>query len=467
MSETQQLAKWACDLEWKDIPPQTRVKAKQCLMEFLSCCLIARQEEPVRLLIDALKQFGAAPQAAVIGNEVKLSAEQAAMVNGAMGHVWEIDDTHRHTMSHPGDSVIPAALAAAEWMGIADGASVLTAIVSGYEVAIRVCDAVSPSHLEKGWHPTGTTNTFGAAAAVGKLFKLSAAEMASAFGLAATQAAGTFCHLPERAMSKDLNPGRAAASGMISALLARQGFTGSPTAIENVKGFVRTHADAFDLSRITRGLGSSLKIDEIGFKPYSSCRHAHAAIEAMLRLRSAHKLTPDRIKSIKASLYPMAARFVDDPNPFGKGFYGPRYSLQFNLAFVLVAGDAGLAKAMFDEKYTQSMMEDPAVRNEMKKVELVVDTDLAREWPNKWPARVSVVLSDGQIQEQLIEYPLGEPEHPIPYSQLVDKFKRAARGYLTEKEADEALTTIQTLEEPGKIGLLMKQVSGEHGGKKS
>jgi len=460
MSETQMLATWSCELDSSHIPPHSLIKAKQCLLEFLSCCLAARNEEPAQLLIRTLKQLGSASQASVLGHRLKLPMDQAALVNGALGHLWEIDDTHRHTMSHPGESIIPAALAVSEWMGSRDGSRFLAAIVAGYEVAIRICDAVSPSHLERGWHPTGTTNTFGAAAAAGKLLGLDPKQMAWAFGLSATQAAGTFCHVPERAMSKDLNPGKAASSGLLAALLAREGFTGSPTAIENPKGFVHTHADRFDLSRLTRNLGSTFKIDEIGFKPYSCCRHCHAAIEALLRLRKAFNLTPEKVSSIRVGLYPMAAWFVNDPAPFNKGTYGLKYSVQFNLALALVEGDAGMQRALFDQPYLQAMAKEKRIQEAMRKIEVETDASLAREWPNKWPAQVKVVLTGGQSQQQLVEYPLGEPEHPLPYWQILDKFKRASQGYLTEEETAQVQGIVENLEQPGSIESLLQLVSG-------
>ena len=461
MQETQKLADWACRLQRSEIPPHTVAKAKQCLLEYLSCALVARHEKPAQLLMSTLAQLGGTPQVSVIGQVRKLSLDQAALVNGALGHIWEIDDTHRHTMSHPGESIIPAALAVGEWLGKVDGTRVLEAIVIGYEVAIRICHALSPSHLERGWHPTGTTNTFGAAAAAGRILGLNTEQMAWAFGLAATQAAGTFCHIPERAMSKDLNPGKAAANGILAALLAREGFTGSPTALENEKGFARTHADAFVPERITEGLGEAFKIDEIAFKPSSCCRHCHASIEALLRLRKAYELTPELVRAIRVYLYPMAAWFVNDPAPFNKGTYGLKYSLQFNLALALVAGDGGMQKALFDVPYMQEMLLVPEVQANMGKVTVEVDPELAKEWPNKWPARVSVQLIDGREMEQLIEYPLGEPEHPLAYAQLVDKFQRAGQGYLTECETNLVLELIDNFEQPGSVARLMPLVSGE------
>jgi 2-methylcitrate dehydratase PrpD len=460
MTQTQELIDWACHLEWKDIPVQTHAKAKQCLLDFLSCCLAAREGESARLLLKVLKKFGAAEQSSVIGNRAKLSIEQAAMVNGALSHIWEIDETHRATMSHPGDSVIAAVLAMGEFLG-KDGTSILTAMIAGYEVALRICNAVCPSHLDKGWHPSGTTNTFGAAVAAGKLLGLNPTQMAWAVGISVTQAAGTFCHIPERAMTKDLNTGKSTANGVLAAMLAAEGFTGSPTAIENEKGFIHTHADSADLNLLNQGLGASFKIDEIAFKPYSCCRHCHAAIDGILSLRNAHHLESDKISAILANLYPMAVYLVDDPEPFDKGFFGSRYSLQFNLALALVAGEEGMNRALFDQEYIQAMLMDPRIKAVMQKISVKNDSELARAWPQKWPIKIKVTLTSGQIFEKLIEYPLGEPENPMQKSQLVEKFKRAGAGYLTVAGMAAVQDLIEDFEKVEDVGSLMKLVSGK------
>ncbi len=136
----------------------------------------------------------------------------------------------------------------------------------------------------------------------------------------------------------------------------------------------------------------------------------------------------------------------------------------YYLALALLAGEAGMKKALFDAPYMHAMAKDEQIREIMKKIEVEVDADLAREWPNKWPARVAVHCADGRRSNQLIEYPLGEPEHPLPYSQLVEKFKRASQGYLRSSEADRAIEIIEQLEKPGSIANLLPLVSGEKSG---
>lgn len=466
MTRTQELINWVCALRFEDLPAQTKAKAKLCILDYLSCCLAARNEASAQLLLEVLKKFGAAGQASVIGNDARLSVEQAALVNGALSHIWEIDETHRFTMSHPGNTILSVVFAMGEWLG-SSGPDMMTAMIAGYEVALRICNAVSPSHLEKGWHPTGTTNTFGAAVAAGKLLGLDPTQMAWAIGIATTQAAGTFCHIPERAMTKDLNPGKAGASGILAAMLAREGFTGSPTAIENKKGFIHTHADASDLDLLVRDLGNPFKIDEIAFKPYSCCRHCHAAIDALLNLRAANDMDPQQIESIQVRLYPMALFLVDDPDPFEKGFFGSRYSVQFNIALALIEGEEGMYRSLFDQAYTQSMLKDDRIRGLVRRVAVEEDAGLAAEWPDKWPAIIKVVHNDGRVHEKRIDYPLGEPEHPVSRDQLLEKFRRASEGYLGEERIREVQNVIEDVEKLAHVGTLLKLVSGRQAPKEA
>jgi len=99
----------------------------------------------------------------------------------------------------------------------------------------------------------------------------------------------------------------------------------------------------------------------------------------------------------------MAAWFVNDPAPFNKGTYGLKYSVQFNLALALVEGDAGMQRALFDQAYLQAMAKEKRIQEAMGKVEVETDATLAREWPNKWPAWVKVLMAGGQSEQQLID----------------------------------------------------------------
>src|SRR5262249_27378022 len=148
--------------------------------------------------------------------------------------------------------IMPAALAVAE-REHADGKSFLLAVAVGYEAALRIGEAVNPSHY-RFWHPTGTAATFGAAAAAGALLKLNAAQMLNALGSAGTQAAGLWEFNADGSMSKHLHPGKAAFNGILAADLAFQGFTGATRILEGERGFFRAMSDSCDATRVTSGL---------------------------------------------------------------------------------------------------------------------------------------------------------------------------------------------------------------------
>src|SRR5580700_4238753 len=203
----------------------------------------------VRGVVDG---FGCSDQATIY-NGGRSSAAGAALANGVASHILEFDDVHKGSTLHAAAPVIPAALAVAE-REHADGRAFMLAVALGYEAALRIGEAVNPSHYRY-WHPTGTAATFGAAVAAGSLMKLSPPQMVDALGSAGTQAAGLWEFNADGAMSKHLHPGKAAFNGILAADLARIGFTGASRVLEGERGFFRAMSASHDATRITSGLG--------------------------------------------------------------------------------------------------------------------------------------------------------------------------------------------------------------------
>src|SRR5690606_37824847 len=174
-------------------------------------------------MLKALDLDGAGP-ASVMGDGKTYSPAVAALLNGALGHSLDFDDTHADSSLHPSAPVVPAAFAVGEAVG-ASGAEVLTAIVAGYEVCCRLGNALDPSsHYARGFHPTATAGTFGAAAAAAKLYRLPAERIATAFGVSGSQAAGSLQFLENGAWNKRFQVGAAAMNGVVAATLAKEGF---------------------------------------------------------------------------------------------------------------------------------------------------------------------------------------------------------------------------------------------------
>jgi 2-methylcitrate dehydratase PrpD len=366
----------------------------------------------------------------------------AAFHNGAVSHILELDDLHRASILHPGASVIPAALATAE-MVRASGRDFMAAVVAGYEVAIRIGEAVTPSHY-RFWHTTGTCGTFGAAAASARLLGLDAGGVASALGSAGTQAAGLWEFLADGVMSKHLHPGKAAMNGVLSALLAREGFTSASRILEGEKGFFRAMASSFDESRVTEGLGNSYGIAGVSFKVHASCRHTHSTIDTALDLLQRRQFNPVDVTAVHVETYQVALDITSNSQP--DSVYSAKFSLPFCVALALCRGKAGLAE------FTEATLHDPLVRKVMGQVSLAMAPDLDAVHPAQWPARVTIEMRDGRAFTSRTDYPRGDPENPVCVSDLERKFSDLASPVVGRLVSGYLATTIRSLDELPQVG---------------
>jgi 2-methylcitrate dehydratase PrpD len=423
-SPTRRLAAFSSSLKYQDIPAHVRTKARELLLDYLGHTAVAVREDPARRLQTFARTMGGPPQARILGTDIRVAAPWAAFVNGAMGHMAELDDTHRGTMSHPGDTLWATALAIGEQAG-ASGEDVITAVVAGYEVCLRIGEAAMPDHYRRGWHTSGTLMAFGAAATAARLLGLDARATAWALGTAGAQASGNFAHLTERAMTKDFNCGHAAKSGTIAALLAQEGFTGPTDVLENPRGFLQLYGGEVFPEKLTAGLGQTWRTLDVAHKPYSACRHIHASIDALLELQREAGFAARDVVDINARIFKTGAAFVDDPVPWegDKGLQGLRFSAQFNLAVVLLHGREGLWR-LLDNAKSLAYRDNSDVRGAMTLISVTADEGLDANFPDQWSSLVEVRLKDGRTVDRRIDYPLGEPEAPMGADMLQEKFRR-------------------------------------------
>jgi 2-methylcitrate dehydratase PrpD len=343
--------------------------------------------------------------------------------------------------------VLPAALAMAEREG-ASGEELVAAIVAGYEVAIRAGEAMGTSHY-RFWHTTATCGTFGAAAAAGKLLGLDKAQMVAAFGSAGTQAAGLWPFLAEGAMSKQLHPAKAAADGLLSALLAQQGFTGASRIFEDEKGFCRAMAQDADLSRFTDGLGKPpYRIMDTCFKAYAACYHIHSAIDGALQICREHKLAGNNVQAITARLYRVATDLLKDvqlANPYVAKFHVP-----FCLATAVQYGSVGT------EAFSEERTASEVLRDLMAKITLAHDPDLDKDHPAKFPAIVEIVTKAGAKHTARVDYPKGDSKNPMTLEELTAKFHHLA-AHWPDEQRKRLVDQILTLEQADNMAALFDE----------
>lgn len=342
-SVTRQLAEAAGAISFDDIPPDAVFLAKQCLLDWLGCAIAGSREPLTVILRDGALGEGGNPQATLIGSGERVSAMQAALVNGAASHALDYDDVHLGMSGHPTVPVMPAALALAEHRG-ASGRELLAAFIAGFEMECRLGALVMPGHYAAGWHATGTLGTFGAAAACCHLLGLPLEQWQQALGVAGAQAAGLKSMFGT--MCKPLHAGKAAANGLLAARLAAAGFTSNTEVLDTPQGFTATQTTTAHPERALEGLGETLAIRGVLFKYHAACYGTHETIEGVLRLKQRHNLGPGDVRSITLTVPPgnLAMCNIAEPQTALEG----KFSMRFTAALAL-AGDNTTDQAFTDE----------------------------------------------------------------------------------------------------------------------
>lgn len=362
-------------------------------------------------------------EATVCGDSRTYTPAVAALLNGALGHSLDFDDTHADSSLHPSAPVVPAAFAVGEITG-ASGRDVLTAIVAGYEVCCRLGNALDPtSHYARGFHPTATAGTFGAAAAAAKLYGLSADQIIAAFGVSGSQAAGSLQFLLNGAWNKRYQVGAAAMNGVVAASLAREGFIGSTESVEGKHGLLVGYSDNAHPDKAVADLGQVYETMKIGVKPYPSCRYTHAAIDALIAMRREHNLTPENIQRVEIGLHRNGITLTGDAatKRRPKNVVGGQFSMYFTGALALEQGSFG-----WDD---YERLGDPAIEALADKIDVVQDDRLEIGRSHPFGARVSIVSGEGKL-ERLIPDPSGEPSLFPDAQAMRQKFLQLARPVL-------------------------------------
>lgn len=430
-NETATLANFVAGVSYDSIPPDVIERAKALTLDFLGSAVRARKEaESTPSLLAMLKSLSldAEGVATVCADTRGYTPAIAALLNGALGHSLDFDDTHADSSLHPSAPVVPAALAAGELVG-ASGREVLTAIVAGYEVCCRLGNALDPtSHYAKGFHPTATAGTFGAAAAVAKLFKLSSDQIVAAFGVSGSQAAGSLQFLVNGSWNKRSQVGAAAMNGVIAGTLAREGFKGAIEAVEGKHGLLVGYSDSANPAAATAGLGKVWETMKVGVKPYPSCRYTHAALDAMIAIKEELKLAAGQIESVEVGLHRNGITLTADPPEARrrpKSIVDGQFSMFFTGAVALDQGRFG-----WDD---YGRLNDPALAAIADRINVVRDERLeGRQHP--FGANVKI-RSNGSVIERMVDGPSGEPDRFPAQRAMLDKFLLLARPVLDNKAA--------------------------------
>jgi 2-methylcitrate dehydratase PrpD len=395
---------------WVDVPQPVRHEAKRALVNYFAVCLAGCNDPDVAKAITLFERFRSGQQAHLIGRAERMDILNAASLNAMSANVYDFDDTHIPTIIHPTAPVAAALFALAD-TGRLTGEQLLLAFVLGVEVECRLGMAISPDHYQRGWHITSTCGVFGAAAGSAKLLGLDARQHAWALGNASAQSSGLVETLGSA--SKSIGVGNAARNGLLSALLAQDGFAGPERPIEGERGFLRVMGERPDFRQVSEGLGERWALLANTYKPYPCGVVLNPVIEACLALSQSRTWSMDQVARVELTGHPLLRERTDRPDI--RSGRESQVSAQHAVAVALSTGKASLAQ------FNDAAVADPELRALYPKLVFIDNADYAVE-----AAEVRIFLQSGQTLSRKVAVSRGSLAAPLSDRDLENKLRELA-----------------------------------------
>ena len=419
---TQLLAKFVASHPSRGWDAAVDHEAHRTFLNWVGCAVGAARHESAEAALGGVRMLQPAPQASILGRDDKVDMASAALVNGITSHTFDFDDTHLKTIIHPAGPVASALLALAEVTG-ATGRQLIDALVLGIDVACRIGNCIYPDHYDRGWHITGSTGSVGAAAGCARLLGLDERHTAWALGIAASQPVG----MREQfgTMTKPFHPGAAARAGLTSALLASNGFTASPKALEAPRGFIQTVSPKRDWGEITGELGKRFEISFNTYKPFACGIVIHPTIDAATQLR-AQGVRAEDVERVELKVHSLVLELTGKKEP-QDGLQG-KFSVYHGFAAGLVFGRAG------EDEYDDHIVTREDMVALRRKVVATVDDSI-----DEASADVTAILRDGRRVHVFVEHAIGSLERPMTDRDLEAKFDGLAGPVIGARRARELI----------------------------
>jgi 2-methylcitrate dehydratase PrpD len=457
MTAARSIASFASSLRLAEIPEPVVNAAKLHFLDAIGVGLAASTVPLSAPWADAARRIGGAGPATVLGREEGLSATAAAMVNGALIHSLEYDDTHIQSVVHGGAVAAPAALAVAEQAN-ASGAELLAGYIAAWEVMVRLGLAAPGAYQANGFQISAVGGAIGAAAAAAVIDGSGEDATVSALGIAGSQASGLLEFLSDGSTVKALHPGWAAHTGIAAVALAASGMTGPETVIDGRFGFLSCFArDSAAAGRLTRhldDLGAVWHLPDAAFKLYPCCHYIHPFLEAMQML--CEGLDPAEIASVNCRVPPPAAALICEPwvrRQCPASGYDGKWGLAYCLAALVTDGRVDV----------ETFTDPPAAETVALARRIEWQSMEDHRFPERFEAVVELQLKDGTSRSKRVDSVRGAPDRPIPKSEVEDKFHANARCALPQATVErlfDALHSLDTVQRISGVSRLLRAPPG-------
>lgn len=450
---TQQLANFADQLTFKDLPQDVIEKAKGTLLDYLGAALAGSTRPHAKKALEVILSLRCEGDSTILGSAHSTSVDRAAFLNGLYGSSTpQLDDSFKESLGHPGVGTLPAVLAVGE-REQANGKEMLVSIVAGYEMAMRIGATVGREAFGRGWHPRGGCNVFASAVAAAKLLKIKGLDSYCAvLGLAGNKASGLIAAAYFHDAFYTLS-GNASQDGVMAALLAQAGYDAGHTILEDVYGgYCRVVCDHPNWQRLVKNLGTKFEIMLVSQKAHASTGLTHAAIEATLSIVNQQNILPEDVEKVRIW------GFSELVGTMGRAY--PDNPLHATMSVPYLIAVAITDRQVLLPQVEENKLRDPQIAGLQGRMEIILDPELDKLCPEYHPARVEIKTRSGKAYIKEVKVPKGDPRNPFTKEELETKFRSLAAHVLDRSAIEETIKIVNNLEELSDTRILTKVLRG-------
>ena len=437
---TAEMSKWAANLKFEDLSQDAVYQAKRFLLDSVGCALGGYQQHDVVIALEVLREVAGHGVCKVIGSGETMDAVSASLANALMIRCMDYNDIYwKQDPSHPSD-IFPAAMAACERSN-SDGCELIVGFVLGHEFEQRYCEAAFPGIRERGWHHA-TLTAFVSPMVAARAMKLSWEQMQHAIGISASR----HCTLGavtagKLTMMKNTVDPMATQSGVFAALLAEKGYTGPEHVVDGKEGLTHCFGPEWKLNILTDGLGESWRITQCGMKAFPTEALTHTPISATLAIVKDNDLKPEQVAKIHIRTTARGADILSDPSK-----YDPhtKETADHSLPYVIAAAVA--ERQVTPVQFTMAKINDPVIRAQLRKVEVVADPEIEKVFPALQRVVVKITTTDGRASEKQLDFPKGDPRNPLTDREIEEKVEALADPVMSKPAQQKLKDAIWNLE---------------------
>jgi len=448
-SLSRQISRFSLGLKYEDLPSNVVHEVKRYLYDSIGCAYGGYSTHDVEIVKNIYSDMGGKAEATVVGSGKKMPAYNATLLNSLMFRALDFNDIYwKQDPSHPSD-IIPAALAMGEREN-KNTKDVITAIVLAYEFECRLCEFAVPGIRERKWHHA-TLTQFVSPIVAGYLLGLNEDQMVNAIGISGSHnlTLGAVTAGKLTMMKNTVDP-LAAQSGVMAALMAQQGFSGTEQIFEGKEGLMQTLGPDWDTEKLIRGLGVSFKILECSMKAFPTEALTHTHISATIKVVTENDIKVDDIEEVTVTTIARAVDILFDAEK-----YRPtsRETADHSLPYCVAA--AIVDRKITTDQFTDARIKDPQIQGVLPKIKGEASEEFEEMFPKKQPSKVEIRLKNGQEFSAQLDFPKGDPREPMSERDLDNKFKSLSSDLLSENRQKEIKDAIWNLESFQNIGEFM------------